>query len=194
MDAANGHSLIEIKGRLFRHGFPPSVDLGQRAPRGTRLNIWQGQRQEAKVMNRMLSLMAIVIAAMLTAPASAAGKVDCNLRFDLSGWSALYKTASGGGTVTCDNGQKMTVAITAKGGGLSVGKQEIKGGTGDFSGVSDIKEVLGSYAAAEAHLGAHKGGSAQVMTKGDVQLSLAGAGKGWDVGVAFGKFTISRAK
>lgn len=146
-------------------------------------------------MKRMLPMMVIVAtAAMSAAPVHSGGKVDCNLRFDLSGWSALYKTASGTGTVTCDNGQTMQVAISAKGGGLSVGKQEIKGGTGDFTGVGDIAEVLGSYAAAEAHVGAKKSGSAQVMTKGDVQLSLAGGGKGWDIGIAFGKFTLSKAK
>jgi hypothetical protein len=28
------------------------------------------------------------------------------------------------------------------------------------------------------------------MTKGEVSLALAGKGKGWDIGVAFGKFVI----
>ena len=140
-------------------------------------------------MNRLLSLAALSL--VLVSPAVVAkGKVDCNLRFDMKGWSVLYKTATGSGTITCDNGQKMDVTVSAKGGGLSVGKQEIIGGTGDFSGVSDIKETLGGYATAEAHAGAAKSGTAQLLTKGDVQLKLAGAGKGWDVGVTFGKFTI----
>ena len=140
-------------------------------------------------MNRLLSIVALSL--VLVSPAALAkGKVDCNLRFDMKGWSVLYKTASGAGTITCDNGQKMDVTVSAKGGGLSVGKQEIIGGTGDFSGVSDIKETLGGYATAEAHAGAAKSGTAQLLTKGDVQLKLAGAGKGWDVGVTFGKFTI----
>ena len=140
-------------------------------------------------MNRLLSLAALSL--VLVSPAVVAkGKVDCNLRFDLKGWSVIYKSTSGTGTITCDNGQKMDVTVSAKGGGLSVGKQEIIGGTGDFSGVSDIKETLGGYATAEAHAGAAKSGTAQLLTKGDVQLKLAGAGKGWDVGVTFGKFTI----
>ena len=140
-------------------------------------------------MNRLLPLAALSL--VLASPAALAkGKVDCNLRFDLKGWSVIYKSTSGTGTITCDNGQKMDVTVSAKGGGLSVGKQEIIGGTGDFSGVSDIKETLGGYAAAEAHAGAAKSGTAQLLTKGDVQLKLAGAGKGWDVGVTFGKFTI----
>ena len=140
-------------------------------------------------MNRLLPIAALSL--VLASPAALAkGKVDCNLRFDLKGWSVIYKSTSGSGTITCDNGQKMDVTVSAKGGGLSVGKQEIIGGTGDFSGVSDIKETLGGYASAEAHAGAAKSGTAQLLTKGDVQLKLAGAGKGWDVGVTFGKFTI----
>jgi hypothetical protein len=144
-------------------------------------------------MNRLLPVAAISL--VLASPAVlAAGKVDCNLRFDMKGWSMLYKTASGQGTITCDNGQKMNVTVSAKGGGLSVGKQKIEGGTGDFSGVSDIKETLGGYAQAEAHLGAAKSGTAQVMQKGDVTLKLAGAGQGWDVGVTFGRFQIEASK
>jgi hypothetical protein len=144
-------------------------------------------------MNRLLPIVGLSL--VLASPAALAkGKVDCNLRFDMKGWSAIYKTASGSGTITCDNGQKMDVTVSAKGGGLSVGKQKIEGGTGDFSGVSDIKETLGGYASAEAHVGAAKSGTAQVLTKGDVQLKLAGAGKGWDVGVTFGKFTIAAKK
>ena len=30
------------------------------------------------------------------------------------------------------------------------------------------------------------------MTKGEVSLALSGTGRGWDLGVAFGRFTIKR--
>src|SRR5579859_1114750 len=33
----------------------------------------------------------------------------CQMRFTLKGWSAFYKTASGSGALTCDNGQKAKV-------------------------------------------------------------------------------------
>jgi len=131
-------------------------------------------------------------AAMALAPAAAQGTVDCRLTFDLAGWSIFYKTASGTGTVSCDNGQRMAVKIESRGGGLSFGKSRIDNGVGEFSGVRDIEEVLGTYATAEAHAGAVKSTKAQVVTKGDISLALAGTGEGWDVGVAFGKFTISR--
>ena len=96
----------------------------------------------------------------------------------------------GTGVVTCDNGQRLAVKISTKGGGISFGKSKIENGTGEFSGVDDIRDVLGTYATAEAHAGAVKSSKAQVMTKGDVSLALAGTGKGWDVGFAFGKFVI----
>ncbi|MEG3184228.1 hypothetical protein SNE34_09420 [Lysobacter erysipheiresistens] len=125
-------------------------------------------------------------------PAHAAGPIDCKLRFDLSGWSVFYKTGKGSGTVSCDNGQSMPVQIRTKGGGLSFGKTEIKDGTGEFSGLYRIEDVLGTYATAEAHASAGTATKAQVMTKGDVSLALAGKGEGWSVGVAFGKFVIER--
>lgn len=135
-----------------------------------------------------------LLAASLAVPTSAraAGAVDCEMRFDLSGWSLFYKTASGSGTVTCSNGQRMNVRIEARGGGLSFGKSTIENGRGEFSGVKNIEEVLGTYVSAEAHAGAVKSAKGQVVTKGEVSLALSGTGRGWDLGVAFGKFTISR--
>lgn len=125
------------------------------------------------------------------APAHAGGPTDCRLDFDLSGWSVFYKTASGNGTVSCDNGQSMAVHIETRGGGLSFGKIRIENGRGEFSDVDDIRQVLGGYATAEAHAGAVEAAKAQVMTKGGVSLALAGTGEGWNLGVAFGKFEIS---
>lgn len=131
------------------------------------------------------------VAAALPLPAAAA-ELDCQLRFNLSGWSIFYKTASGSGTVTCNNGQSMAVNIRTKGGGVTVGKTRIEDGTGEFAGVSSIDQVLGSYANAEAHAGVGKSSGAQVMTNGEVSLALAGTGKGWNLGISFGKFVISR--
>jgi hypothetical protein len=54
-----------------------------------------------------------------------------------------------------------------------------------------MSELLGSYAAGEAHAGAVKSAQAQVMTKGEVSLALSGTGRGWDLGIAFGKLTIT---
>ncbi len=138
------------------------------------------------------SLLSLVLVAGGLVPVATAhaGEVDCKLTFEMSGWSVFYKTASGTGVVRCDNGQSLAVKVGTKGGGLTFGKSRIENGTGEFSGVRDIREVLGSYATAEAHAGAVKSSKAQVMTKGEVSLALAGTGRGWDLGVAFGKFVI----
>lgn len=142
----------------------------------------------------MRSILSVLCCAGLLAVASpsatAGGPIDCQLTFNLSGWSVFYKTASGEGRVTCDNGQSMPVRIRAKGGGLTVGKSRIENGTGEFSGVYSIKDVLGTYASSEAHAGASRSAKAMAMTKGSVSLALAGKGSGWDLGVAFGKFVI----
>ncbi len=122
------------------------------------------------------------------------GRVECKMSYNLSGWSVFYKTASGSGTISCSNGQKAKVKVRAKGGGITFGKTEIIRGTGEFTGVRDIAEIFGSYAQAEAHAGVVKSADAQVLTKGSVSLALAGKGRGIDLGVAFGKFTIQRAK
>lgn len=134
----------------------------------------------------------IAFFAMTSMAASASKPIDCQMRFSLAGWSAFYKTASGDGKVTCDNGQKMNVHLEAKGGGLTFGKSEITDGLGKFSEVYDIDQILGAYASAGAHAGAVNSAEAQALTKGPVSLALSGKGQGWDLGVAFGRFTISR--
>ncbi|MCB1555276.1 MAG: hypothetical protein KDJ14_15865 [Xanthomonadales bacterium] len=145
--------------------------------------------------HRLNMLFALCAVGALASPATAAAAdIDCEMRFDLSSWSVFYKSSSGDGVITCNNGQTMAVRLEARGGGLSIGKSKLKNGRGEFSGVSDISELLGSYASAEASAGAGAAAKGQVVTKGDVSLALSGTGKGWDLGIAFGKFTISRRK
>ena len=141
---------------------------------------------------RNLLFSAFAVASMIGGPAHAAG-IDCKLKFTLSGWSAFYKRADGTGTVTCSNGQSMHVKLQARGGGLSVGKSTVRSGVGEFSGVHNINDILGNYASAEAHAGAVKSAQGQVVTKGEVSLALSGTGDGWDLGIAFGKFTIKKS-
>lgn len=133
-----------------------------------------------------------LIALMATVAPSRAASTRCSIRYDLAGWSAFYKTASGTGTITCDNGQTASVKITTKGGGLTVGRSKITDGRGRFSPVAGIDELFGDYGVAEAHAGAGESKSAQVMTKGTVSLELTGSGSGVDLGFSFGRFTIER--
>lgn len=141
-------------------------------------------------VSSILAVLVVSAAGVSTTPA-ASPDVKCHLTFTMKGWSAFYKTSSGSGTVKCSNGQSRGVKLTAKGGGLTVGKSTIEDGHGEFSAVTGIEELLGSYVSAEAHAGAVKSSQAQVMTKGEVSLALSGTGRGWDLGIAFGKLTIS---
>ncbi|RYD14195.1 MAG: hypothetical protein EOP90_14430 [Lysobacteraceae bacterium] len=143
-------------------------------------------------MRPFAAVAALAALVSFASPARAAKELDCTMRFSLAGWSAFYKTASGEGTVRCSNGQTMKVRIETRGGGFTFGKSEIKDGIGRFSEVYDIEQVLGAYASAGAHAGAVNSAEAQALTKGPVSLALSGKGSGWDLGVAFGKFTISR--
>jgi hypothetical protein len=128
-------------------------------------------------------------------PAESGGKqTDCTMTFTLSGWSAFYRTAKGSGTVMCEDGSSAKVSLKATGGGLSFGKSEILHGHGKFTDVKSINDVFGSYAEARAHAGVAKSAEAHVLTKGEVSLALSGTGNGVDIGIDFGKFTISRAR
>ena len=140
-------------------------------------------------------LIAVLVLSMAMAPAALGDELyDCEMDFELKGWSAFVKKAQGTGTVTCDNGQSARVKIRVRGGGLTFGKSEIVDGKAEISGVKDISEVFGSYASASAHAGVGPSAEATAMTKGEVSLALAGTGRGIDLGVAFSKFKILRAK
>lgn len=141
-------------------------------------------------MHKTLFGGVLALGLALTALPAAAQNMTCKLTFSSSSWSIFYKTTSGTGVVTCSNGQRLPVRITAKGGGLTVGKSKITNGFGEFAEVKNIRDVLGSYAAAEAHAGTVRSANAQAMTNGKVSLALAGKGEGWDLGVAFSKFTL----
>ena len=141
-----------------------------------------------------LALVAVLGMATLGASAAQAAELDCKMTFNLKGWSAIYKHSSGNGVVTCNNGQSMRIKITANGGGLTAGKTRIDNGTGKFSDVHNINDVLGAYVQGEATAAAGKSGTAQVLTKGTVSLALAGTGEGIALGVSVGRFEISKAK
>lgn len=140
-----------------------------------------------------LALAGMAVGGLTAVPAHAGSPdIDCKLSYSLSGWSIIYKHVNGHGTVTCDNGQSMRVAIKVRGGGLTAGKWDVDDGVGTFSDVHSIDEVLGDYVQASANAGVVKSSSAQALTKGEVSLVLAGTGEGVNLGVDLSKFTITR--
>jgi len=141
-----------------------------------------------------LSVFALTLGPVALAnDSSAPAKKDCDMTYTLKGWSAIYKTAKGEGTITCNSGQTAQVKISVHGGGATFGKTEIYNGKAEISGVRSISDIYGSYASASAHGGVVKVGSVEAMTKGKVSLALAGAGEGVDIGLDFSKFTITPA-
>lgn len=144
-------------------------------------------------MNRILMKTgaALLLAACGLGATAQADDLSCKMKFTLKGWSILYKTASGHGTVTCSDGSSMKVRLKSKGGGLTVGKTTIDDGHGEFTGVKNISDVLGGYATGSAHAAAVKAADATVVTKGEISLAITGTGRGWDVGIDLGEFTIT---
>ena len=141
----------------------------------------------------VLGSLALLLSLTAVAPAGAVAETTvCRMDYTLKGWSIFYKASRGAATITCDNGQTAQAKISAKGGGLTAGRSEIRDGYGKFSEVADIKELFGTYAMATAAAGAVQSAEAQALTKGEVSLALAGNGTGIEVGISFGKFTITR--
>ena len=98
----------------------------------------------------MLVKTAALVSALLLAQVASAAPVECKMSFNISGWSLIYKHSSGTGKISCSDGTRMNVKITANGGGLTAGKSKIEGGIGKFSGVNSISEIPGVYAQADA--------------------------------------------
>jgi hypothetical protein len=143
----------------------------------------------------MVALLACALGSSAMTPARAAGAdLECKLTYSLSGWSLIYKHTTGTGVVSCSNGESMPVRVTAKALGLTAGKWHIDNGKGTFSDVHNIHDVLGGYAQASANVGLAKSGEAQVLSKGEVSLALAGAGEGINLGVDIGQFKIEPAR
>lgn len=142
--------------------------------------------------------LALAAAGALTLPAAPARAADasvkCEMHYSLSGWSLIYKHATGEGTVKCDNGQSARVKINVVGGGLTAGKYQVNNGIGKITNVRDISQVFGSYAQASANAGVGKSANAQVLSKGSVSLALAGTGEGVNLGISGAKFTITKVR
>jgi len=141
----------------------------------------------------VLALTGLFVVPVATAVPAQSGRVDCDIKFTMSGWSAFYKTASGVGTIKCSNGESAKVKLDAKGGGPTVGRTVIDKGRGRFSGVDSISDLFGAYVSAEAGAGAVKAANVNLMSKGPVSLAFSGIGRGWELGIAFGRISIDKS-
>jgi hypothetical protein len=130
----------------------------------------------------MLVVATLVIALIGTSAALADQPkiVDCTLRFQLSGWSALYERVDGTGIVACADGTSLTVFVQAHGAGLTSGRPKVTAGTGKFADVREISDVLGTYGQGDVYVGVVQSGEAGLLSNGKVSLGLAGQGDGYD--------------
>jgi len=133
-----------------------------------------------------------LIALIGASAALAAGRstIDCTIRFQLSGWSAIYERVDGTGIVACSDDTSLPVEIQARAAGFTVGKPRIISGTGKFASVHQISDVFGTYAQGDVHGGVAKSGASELLTNGKVSLGLTRNGQGDELGVATAGFTI----
>ncbi len=131
---------------------------------------------------------ALLLGGLVATPAHAEMTV-CRMSYHIKGWSFIYKNYKGTGTVRCENGQSAPISIRIHGGGPTIGKSEVEG-RGRFTAVRNLSEIYGTYAEADAHAGVTKSVDGRILTKGEVSVSLSGVGRGVDLGLAFGAFTI----
>jgi hypothetical protein len=137
-------------------------------------------------------MIAVAVAACVGIATSAHAKdrLECELTYNLKGWSAFYRTGKGDGRITCADGTKVDVRIEAHGGGFTFGTFEVIDGEGEFSKVSDLDDLYGTYVEASGHAGAGASVEGRAMFKGDAALTLSGGGTGINLGFFFGGFTI----
>ena len=140
-------------------------------------------------MFHFVRLLVFSVLPLLSFSTSAA-MTSCKITYNLKGWSFFYKEYRGTGHVSCRNGQQTNVVIVSRSGGLTFGKSEIHKGKGVISEIKNINEIYGTYVFLDAHAGATKSVEGRVMTKGEISIALSGIGRGFDLGVTLGAFSI----
>jgi hypothetical protein len=147
-----------------------------------------------KIVSALVPLVAIEVVVLYSghAQANRAADLNCKLDFSLSAPSPIYKHSAGSGFVICQNGKPMRVSIAASGSGSTMIKPRVERGTGLFTNVHQMSDVLGSYAAAAANPGAVKSETTQVLSNGDVSLALAGGYEGVGLGADIEQLVLLR--
>jgi hypothetical protein len=127
-----------------------------------------------------------------SAPALAEDEVSCEMDFSMKGWAVVITEGKGEGKVVCSNGETAEVAIASHGIGLSAGKAELVHARGEFTGVSRLEDLLGTYSSQTRTGGAGEAGGVALLTKGSVSLTVYAKGEGMGISTALGRITIAR--
>ena len=132
--------------------------------------------------------LAIALLGTSAAFADDRSAVDCTIRFQLSGWSAIDERVDGTGIVACADDTAMPVLVQARGAGLTAGKPKVTSGTGKFGDVRRISDVMGTYARGGAAVGA--GSGTVLLSNGKVSLGLAASGTASDLSSGIAGLTL----
>ena len=135
-------------------------------------------------------LKLLVVLLLLTPLSSWAEAESCTIKYNLMGWSFLYKGYEGTGVVQCSNGQSAQVSLTLHGFGATFGVTEIENAKGRFTGVKNLKDIYGTYFSIDVHAGFARAADARTLFKGYIAGGGAGVGGGYGLGLTFSGLTI----
>ena len=137
-------------------------------------------------------ILGFAVSSLFLLSFSSAHAEECDLTYNMKGWSAFYKGYSGTGTVTCPSGKSAKVNLSLKAGGFTFGASEIIDGKGKIRGVSKISDIYGGGFALGGHAGFNKSVEGRWVPRGARTVTLSGKGKGYDLGWSMGSFKISK--
>ena len=116
----------------------------------------------------------------------------CTLEFSTQTWWPLYGGASGIGTIRCRTGQAIAVDVIAKGPGLRIDHWKIRHGTGRYSRVRGIEDLLGHFVPAGNGVQLVRERPDDIPEDGRAHLALGGKEEGVELDQAISDLRVQR--
>ncbi|MCF7971747.1 MAG: hypothetical protein K9L22_11360 [Methylococcaceae bacterium] len=116
---------------------------------------------------------------------------DCDLEYNMSGWSILYESYKGSGVVTCPNGRAL-VELRLTGIGVTFGTAEISDGKGKIRGVKGIEDIYVEAFQVGGNAGFNWAADGRWIPRGKRDITLSGTGAGFTFGFSLGSFEIRK--
>ena len=102
--------------------------------------------------------------------------LDCTIRFELSGWSAIYERVDGTGTLNCTDGTTMPVDVYARGPRLTAGRLQMRVAKGKLEAVQRLSDVWGTYTQEDVYDDPPDVVSSKSLSNGKVSISIGTVG------------------
>ena len=129
-----------------------------------------------------LALLATLLG-VSTVFAAGAPALDCTIRFELSGWSAVYERVDGTGTLSCTDGTTLPVDVYARGPRLTAGRLQVTLAKGRFEAVQRISDVFGTYTQDDVYDDPPDAVASASLTNGKVSISIGGVNTAANLGI-----------